>query len=83
MLGWLFQNLLLYLLHIKLYAMNIYEKAGDILANVAQLVIGGVILTNVIQEDFDGTTIYLMAALVSILLFGGAFGSYYLSKKKS
>jgi Mg2+/citrate symporter len=46
--------------------MNIYEKAGDILANIAQLVVGGVILTNVIQEDFDGTTIYLIAGIITL-----------------
>ena len=61
--------------------MNIYEKAGDILANIAQLIVGGVILTNVIQEDFDGDTIYLIAIVITIFLFAGAFGLYYLSKK--
>jgi LPXTG-motif cell wall-anchored protein len=63
--------------------MNIYEKAGDFLVNTSQLIVGGVILTNVVQEDFDGTTVYLIAGVIVVVLLGGAFGVYFLSKKNN
>jgi hypothetical protein len=65
--------------------MNIYEKAGDLLIDIAKLIIGGVILSAIMigKNDTDATTLYLVGTLVSIAFIAIGFMLYRLYIRKS
>jgi hypothetical protein len=59
--------------------MNIKEKAGDLLIDIAKLIIGGVILASIISENINTLMLYVSGAIISLLLI---FLGFYLYKKK-
>ena len=64
--------------------MNIYEKAGDLVIDIAKLIIGGVIL-GAIMLDRDSahvTKLYILGAIVSIAFIVGGFLLYRIQKHK-
>jgi hypothetical protein len=62
--------------------MNIYEKAGDLLIDMAKLIFGGVILASIISENIDTTTLYVVGSAVAIASVLVGFMLYKLNKKK-
>ncbi|MDR3188107.1 MAG: hypothetical protein LBT94_02850 [Prevotellaceae bacterium] len=62
--------------------MNIYEKAGDFLVNTSQLIIGGVILANIMEQNINAITIYAIGVATVIVFLVGAYWLYRISKKK-
>jgi hypothetical protein len=64
--------------------MNIYEKAGDLIIDVAKMIIGGVILGAVMmgKDDTDATILYIAGATVSLGCILIGFGLYSLQKLK-
>lgn len=62
--------------------MNIKEKAGDFLLDIAKLVFGGVILAGIMAESLNKVWLYTIGGImfVSSLVVGFVF--YKLSKKK-
>ena len=62
--------------------MNVKEKAGDFMLDIAKLIFGGVILASIIAEDLDKTWIYILGSFAIIICCGFAFTLYKLSKKK-
>jgi len=60
--------------------MNIKEKAGDLLIDIAKLIIGGVILASIISENINTIALYISGSVCSgVLIFLG----FYLYKLKS
>jgi len=59
--------------------MNIKEKAGDLLIDIAKLVIGGVILTSIISENINVLVLFVGGTLASFLLI---LLGFYLYKQK-
>ena len=59
--------------------MNVKEKAGDFLIDVAKLVIGGVVLASIITENVDALVLYLGGSAVA---FGLTLLGFYLYKSK-
>jgi hypothetical protein len=55
--------------------MDIYEKTGDFLLDLAKLVIGAVVLGGIMSEGFDTSRLYLFggvfagAAMIAAYLF--------------
>ena len=63
--------------------MNIYEIAGgDFLVNTSQLIIGGVILANIMAQNINALTVYIVGVGVVIVFLVGAYWLYRLGKKK-
>ena len=60
--------------------MNIREKAGDLLIDIAKLIIGGVILASIISENINTLLLYVIGSVCSIVLI---FLGFYLYKFKS
>ena len=61
--------------------MNIKEKAGDFLIDVAKLIIGGVLLAGIITENVNALVLYLGgSALAAVSIFAGFY--FYKSKEK-
>ena len=58
--------------------MDVKEKAGDLLVDVAKLIIGGVILASIISENINSMILYIMGVGVSSLLI---FIGFYVYKK--
>lgn len=59
--------------------MNIKEKAGDLLIDIAKLIIGGVILASIISENINTLILYISGFVCSgVLIFLG----FYLYKLK-
>jgi hypothetical protein len=64
--------------------MNVYEKIGDFLLNMVQLVFGGIIFTLVMSDKaISSLALYLLSACVIIAMFVSALILYRLSKKRS
>ena len=62
---------------------DIYEKFGDFLLNLIQLVVGGIILASVIADkSINQTVLYISAFLIVALLLTVALVLYKLSNKK-
>ena len=59
--------------------MNIKEKAGDLLIDVAKLVIGGVLLTSIISENINSLVLYFGGVAFA---FGLVLIGFYLYKSK-
>lgn len=62
--------------------MNIKEKAGDFLLDIAKLVFGGVILAGVVAEDVNKVLLYIVGSILFVLCSGFAFMLYKISKNK-
>jgi len=59
--------------------MSIQEKAGDLLIDIAKLIIGGVILASIISENINTLVLYVSGFVcIAILIFSG----FYLYKFK-
>jgi hypothetical protein len=65
--------------------MNIYEKAGDLVIDVAKLVIGGVILGAImINKDASHTTmLYIAGGIISFVFIAAGFLLYRVQKKQN
>jgi uncharacterized membrane protein YraQ (UPF0718 family) len=61
--------------------MNIKEKAGDLLIDVAKLVIGGVLLASIISENINTLILYLGGTALSAILILLGFYFYKLKSK--
>jgi len=59
--------------------MNIKEKAGDLLIDIAKLIIGGVILASIISENINILMLYISGSIISLVLI---FLGFYLYKQK-
>jgi len=59
--------------------MNIKEKAGDLLIDIAKLVIGGVILTSIISENINVLVLFVGGTVCSVMLI---LLGFYLYKQK-
>ncbi|GAB6011472.1 DUF6722 family protein [Viscerimonas tarda] len=62
--------------------MNIYEKAGDLLIDIAKLIFGGVILASIISENVDTTVLYIVGSICAIFFVIGGFVLYKLKGKE-
>jgi len=62
--------------------MNIKEKAGDLLIDVAKLVIGGVLLASIISENINTLILYLGGTALSAILILLGFYFYKLKSKE-
>ena len=60
--------------------MSIKEKAGDLLIDIAKLVIGGVILTSIISENINVFVLFIGGTVCSVVLI---LLGFYLYKQKS
>ena len=60
--------------------MNIREKAGDLLIDIAKLIIGGVILASIISENINTLVLYISGSVCSVVLI---ILGFYLYKLKS
>jgi hypothetical protein len=64
--------------------MDIYEKFGDFLLNMINLVVGGIIFAAVMADDsLDKWVLYTVAISLVITMFAIAFLLFRVSKKKS
>ena len=62
---------------------DIYEKFGDFLLNLIQLIIGGIILASVMAENnINKVVLYVSAFLGAILFLFFAFLLYKIGNKK-
>jgi len=59
--------------------MDIKEKAGDLLIDIAKLIIGGVILASIISENINTLMLYISGSIISLALI---FFGFYLYKQK-
>ena len=59
--------------------MSISEKAGDLLIDIAKLVIGGVILTSIISENINILVLFIGGTISSLLLI---LIGFYLYKQR-
>jgi len=63
--------------------LNIYEKLGDFILNIIQLVVGGIIFAAIMaDESVKGTMLYISAVFVSLVLFALAMLLFKLSSKQ-
>ncbi len=63
--------------------MDVKEKAGDFLLDIAKLVFGGVILAGIIAEDINRMLLYSMGAIAVASCIVTAFIIYKnISKRK-
>jgi hypothetical protein len=64
--------------------MNIYEKAGDLIIDVAKLIIGGVILGAIMLDKGNAnvTELYIIGGIVSIIFIAAGFLLYRIHKRK-
>jgi len=61
--------------------MNIKEKAGDLLIDIAKLVVGGVVLASIITENINTLILYIGGISFALgLIFAGFY--LYTSKRK-
>jgi hypothetical protein len=64
--------------------MNIYEKAGDLVIDIAKLIIGGVILGAIMldRDSSNVTNLYILGVIVSVIFIAGGFLLYSIQKHK-
>lgn len=62
--------------------MNIREKTGDFMLDIAKLIFGGVILASVVSEDINRVWLYTIGSIVFILSLAVAYIFYKISKDK-
>jgi len=62
---------------------DIYEKFGDFLLNLIQLIVGGIILASIMAEnDINKVVLYISAFVAALLFLFFAFLLYKISNKK-
>jgi hypothetical protein len=59
---------------------NIKEKAGDLLLDIAKLIIGGVVLASIISENINTVLLYIVGTICSFALI--ILGFYIYKSKK-
>lgn len=62
--------------------MNVKEKAGDFILDIAKLIFGGVILAGVMSEEVNKTWLYAIGGVVFTLCCAVAFIIYKVSGKE-
>jgi low temperature requirement protein LtrA len=62
--------------------MDIYEKAGDLVIDLAKLIFGGVILASIISENVNTTVLYIVGAIVTVAFIISGFLLYTQKRKK-
>jgi hypothetical protein len=60
--------------------MNIKEKAGDLLLDIAKMIIGGVVLASIISENINTALLYIVGTICSFTLI--ILGFYIYKSKK-
>lgn len=61
--------------------MNIKEKAGDFLLDIAKLVFGGVILAGIMAESLNKVWLYSVGVVIFIVCLVFAFMLYKIAKE--
>jgi len=61
--------------------MNIKEKAGDLLIDIAKLIVGGVLLASIISENINTMMLYGAGTGVAALLIAIGFLLYNIKNK--
>jgi len=62
---------------------DIYEKFGDFLLNLIQLIVGGIIFASIVAENnINKVVLYISAFLAAVLFLFFAFLLYKFSNKK-
>ncbi|MDR0618294.1 MAG: ABC transporter permease [Bacteroidales bacterium] len=62
--------------------MDIYEKAGDLVIDLAKLVFGGVILSSIISDNVDAVILYIIGSIITVGFISAGFLFYKLQKRK-
>ena len=62
--------------------MNIKEKLGDLLIDIAKLIVGGVLLASIISENINTMLLYGAGTAVAVALVILGFFMYNLKKKE-
>ena len=62
--------------------MNVKEKAGEFLLDMAKLIFGGLILSSILSEPINRWVIYSLGVFFSSLLMMVGFILIYNSKRK-
>ncbi|MCL2040555.1 MAG: hypothetical protein FWG84_00765 [Bacteroidales bacterium] len=62
--------------------MNVQEKAGDLLIDIAKLIIGGVILASIISENINTLVLYISGSVCAAMLIFLGFYLYKLKPKR-
>ena len=62
--------------------MNINEKLGDLLIDIAKLVIGGVLLASIISENINTMLLYGAGTVFAVLLVFLGFRMYKIKNKE-
>jgi hypothetical protein len=62
--------------------MNIKEKLGDFLIDLAKMVIGGVVLSSVISENINTVLLYIIGTGVALVLVFAGFKMYQSKNKE-
>ncbi|MDR1897694.1 MAG: hypothetical protein LBR10_12975 [Prevotellaceae bacterium] len=63
--------------------MDIYEKAGDFIIDLAKLVFGGVILGAIMMETTNTVALYIVGAALSAIFISSGFFLYWIQKRKN
>jgi hypothetical protein len=62
--------------------MDIYEKAGDLVIDLAKLIFGGVILASIISENVNTTVLYIVGSIAIVAFIVSGFLLYTQKRKK-
>lgn len=62
--------------------MDIREKGGDLLLDIAKLVLGGVILSSIVSENINTTILYSVGCVFTLTFVFLGFVLYKKSDKK-
>ena len=62
--------------------MNIKEKLGDLLIDIAKLIIGGVLLASIISENINTALLYIFGTVLAFLLVFLGFWLYKIKIKE-
>jgi len=65
----------------KIFVMNIYEKTGDFLFDLAKLIIGAVILGGIMTEGFNTSKLYLYGGIITGIILIGAYAFFRIGQK--
>ncbi|GHT57679.1 hypothetical protein FACS18945_2530 [Bacteroidia bacterium] len=64
--------------------MNIYEKIGDFILNIIQLVVGGIIFAAIMADNnISNTTLYISAISVVVIFFALAILAFKYAEKNN
>lgn len=62
--------------------MNVKEKAGDFMLDIAKLIFGGVILAGIVSDNINRFWLYIIGAIVFVACCVFAFMFFKISKRK-